>query len=56
MKTAGIEGFFTNHSARHTGGTHLFRAGVQRKLIKESTGHTSDAVDKYQLTSHEQEK
>ena len=54
MKTAGIEGFFTNHSARHTGGTCLFRAGVQRKLIKESTGHTSDTVDKYQITSDEQ--
>ena len=47
-------GFFTNHSARRTGGTRLFRAGVQRKLVKECTGHRSDAVDKYQITSDEQ--
>ena len=47
MQDAGIQGFFTNHSARCTGGTHLFRAGVQRKLVKETTGHSSDAIDKY---------
>ena len=54
MKDAKIEGYFTNHSARHTGGTRPFRAGVDRKLVKEATGHTSDAVDKYQITSDEQ--
>ena len=36
------------------GGTRLFRGGVDRKLVKEATGHTSDAVDKYQVTSEEQ--
>ena len=56
MSDAEIEGYFTNHSARHTGGTRLFQAGVERKLVKEMTGHTSDAVDKYQKTSHEQIK
>ena len=54
MQSAGIEGFFTNHSTRRTGGTRLFRAGVQRKLVKEATGHSSDAIDKYQITSDEQ--
>ena len=54
MERAGIDGFFTNHSARRTGGTRLFRAGVDRKLVKEATGHTSDTVDKYQITSDEQ--
>ena len=54
MKDAKIEGFFTNHSARRTGGTRLFRAGVDRKLVKEAMGHSSDAVDKYQITSDEQ--
>ena len=53
MSDAKIEGFFTNHSARRTGGTCLFRAGVDRKLVKEATGHSSDAVDKYQITSDE---
>ena len=56
MKTAEIEGYFTNHSARRTGSTRLFQAGVDRKLVKEATGHHSDAVDKYQLTSHEQRR
>ena len=49
-----IEGYFTNHSARHTGGTRLFQADIDHKLVKEATGHRSDAVDKYQVTSHEQ--
>ena len=54
MKEAGIEGFFTNHSLRRTGGTHLFQAGVDRKLVKEATGHRSDSIDTYQITSDEQ--
>ena len=54
MKTAGIPGFFTNHTTRRTGGTRLFNAGVQRKLVKEVTGHASNAIDKYQITSDEQ--
>ena len=54
MKDAKIEGFLTNHSARRTGGTRLFRAGVQYKLVKEAMGHMSNAIDKYQITSHEQ--
>ena len=32
----------------------MFRCGVERKLIKEFTGHTSDAVDAYAVTSDEQ--
>ena len=54
MEKAKINGFFTNHSARRTGGTHLFREGIQQKLVKEMMGHHSDAVDKYQITSDEQ--
>ena len=54
MKSAKIEGFFTNHCLRHTGGTRLFQAGVDRKLVKETTGHSSDAVDAYQITSDQQ--
>ena len=56
MKEADIVGYSTNHSAHRTGGTRLFRGGVNRKIIKEATGHSSDAVDKYQLTSDEQQK
>ena len=54
IKDAGIPGYFTNHSTRRTGGTRLFRVGVQRKLVKEETGHRSDAIDKYQITSDKQ--
>ena len=32
----------------------LFGAGVQCKLVKEATGHRSDAVDKYEITSDNQ--
>ena len=51
MKAANIDGFFTNHSLRRIGSTRLFRACVERKLVKEVTGHRSDAVDAYQITS-----
>ena len=54
MKEAKIEGFFTNHSLRRSGGTRLFNAGIDRKLVKEATGHRSDAVDAYQVTSDHQ--
>ena len=50
MKEAGIEGFFTNHSLKR----RLFRGGVDRKLVKEATGHRSDAVDLYQITNDNQ--
>ena len=54
MENGGFKGYFTGHSLRCTGGSRLFQAGVERKLVMETTGHTSDAVDKYQITSDEQ--
>ena len=54
MESARYEGFYSGHSLRWTGSTRLFQAGVQRKIVKECTGHRSDAVDKYQITSDEQ--
>ena len=54
MEEAGYVGFYSGHSLRRSGGSCLFQAGVQRKLVKECTGHSSDAVDKYQITSDEQ--
>ena len=44
-KKAKVEGFITNHSLHRTGTTKLFVNDVDRKLIKEFTGHTSGAVD-----------
>ena len=54
LKSAELDGYFTNHSLRRSGTTRLFQAGVDRKLIKEYTGHVSDAVDQYQVTSDKQ--
>ena len=54
MTEAGYEGFYSGHSLRHTGSTRLFQAGVQRKIVKECTGHRSNVVYKYQITSEDQ--
>ena len=56
LKSAELDGYFTNHSLRRSGTTRLFQAGVERKIVKEYTGHTSDAVDQYQITSADQRK
>ena len=56
MNSAGYTGLFTGHSLRRSGGTRLFQAGVQRKLVKECIGHTRDAVDEYQITSNAQKE
>ena len=54
LKDAGLDGYFTNHSLRRTCATRLFQAGTSSKLVKEITGHVSDAVNKYQSTSDAQ--
>ena len=54
LKNAGLDGFFTNHSLRRTAATRLFQSGQNVKLIKEVTGHISDAVEKYETTSDAQ--
>ena len=46
--------FFTNHSLRRTAATRLFQAGKNTKIIKEVTGHISDAVEKNEITSDTQ--
>ena len=47
-------GYFTNHSLCCSGTSRLFQAGIKRKLVKEITGHRSDASDCYQITSEQQ--
>ena len=54
MESAGYKGYFTGHSLRRSGTTRLAQAGVAKKIVKECTGHTSDAVDKYFVTSDAQ--
>ena len=39
-----------------TSTTRLFQVGVDRKIIKEFTGHSSDAVDKCQITYDQQKE
>ena len=40
-ETAGIKGYFTNHSLRTTAATRLFEAGLDEQLIMQRTGHRS---------------
>ena len=56
VEKAKIPGFFMNHSLRRSGGTRLFRGGIDRKLVNEATGHRSDAVDNYRVMSIQQRK
>ena len=56
LKDAKLDRYFTNYSLPRSSTTRLFQARVDRKLVKEFTGHSSDAVDKYQITSHDQRK
>ena len=54
LKNAKLDGFFINHSLRRSSATHLFQAGVDKKIIREITGHRSDTLDKYSVTSDAQ--
>ena len=56
LKSANLDGYFTNHSLRRTSATRLFQAGVDQKIVKEITVHVSDAVNKYQVTSMKQKE
>ena len=54
LKSANLDGHFTNHSLRRSGTSCLFQSDVDKRLIKEFTGHRSDALDQYELTSRDQ--
>ena len=41
----GINSKKTNHSLRATGTTAMFNANVPEKIIREVTGHTSNALN-----------
>ena len=51
VKQAGKEGHFTNHSLRVTAATRMFEGGIEEQLVKEKTGHRSDAIRAYKRTS-----
>ena len=44
-------GFRSNHSLRASAATRLYNCCVDEQLIKETTGHSSDAVRSYKRTS-----
>ena len=52
--SAGISGFVSGHSLRRTAITRLHQAGVSSTIIKELSGHRSNAVDDYKVTSTNQ--
>ena len=56
LKSVNLDGHFTNHSLRCTVTSRLFQSGMDKKLIKEFTGHHSDALDQYEVTSELQRK
>ena len=56
MKRGGVEGNFKNHSMRKSTCTRLFREGVGLQLIKEQTGHKSEAVMLYKKSNLQQKK
>ena len=51
---AGISEKKSNHSLRATGATALFNAGIPEKLIKDVTGHRSNALHLYERPSLQQ--
>ena len=51
MEDAGIPGHFRNHSTRKSTCTRLFQKGVDPQLIKEQTGHKSDAIMRYKKSN-----
>ena len=55
IKKRGIEGNFKNHSMRKSTCTR-FKKGVNAQLIKEQTGHKSEAVMLYKKLNLQQKK
>ncbi len=53
MLAAGVDSRYTNHSLRVTAATRMFSKGIEEKIIKERTGHKSDAVRAYERTSED---
>ena len=51
MKRQGVESNFKNHSMRKSTCTRLFSKGVDPQLIKEQTGHKSEAVMLYKKSN-----
>ena len=55
-KSAGLPGYYTNHSLRSSSVTRMYHSGVEEQVIQEITGHRSNAVRSYKRTSQLQRK
>ena len=53
---ARINRIFTGHSLRRSAISRMFRAGMQKKIIREMSGHRSDALEQYEITSDKQKE
>ncbi len=51
MSQADKSGNYSNHSLRVTAATRIFDSGIEEQLVKEKTGHKSNAVCAYKHTS-----
>ena len=52
LKSASLEGYYSNHSLRRTCATQLYDKGLPEQLIQETTGHRSaDGARCYKHTS-----
>eukprot|EP00117_Sycon_ciliatum_P039750 scpid102122/ scgid3528/ len=51
----GLRGYYTNHSPRRTCATQLYDNGVDEQMIKEVTGHRSDAVRESKVTTEKKQ-
>ncbi len=51
MQKIGADGRYTNHSLRVSAATRMFSSGIEEQIVKERTGHRSDAVRAYKRTS-----
>ena len=56
MSDAGTEGHFQNHITRKSTCTRLFQKGVDPQLIKQRTGHKSEAIMRYKKSNIEMRK
>ena len=56
MEEGGIQGHFRNHSLRKSTATCLFEQGIDPQLIKEQTGHKSEAVMRYKKSNLKMKK
>ena len=54
LKDTQLDGYCTNHSLHWSGVSRLFHAGIDKKLIRKFSGQQSDALDQYEITSHDQ--